>query len=348
MTRKRDRPAGKVTLHDVARRAEVSPMTVSNFVNGKFHYMGEATRRRVAEAVAALNYRPDTAGRSLRSARQLSVGMIVVDESPLFLSDGSTTQVVSGLGNVLNAEGYTLQLEGLRAQDLERSSLLRFVRTDGICVLFSGPPSQRRAMLESVAKLNQPLVVFYERVQARGRDICCVHQDDRAGAALLARHLIERGARRILVVKMTLNQWKAVDERERGIRAVASQQGVDLEVETVGCGAGSFPEVQDAVGAALDRRGLPDAIMALNDQMGIATLKLLKARGVKVPENVRVTGFNAFDFWQYSDPVLTTVRSPGYELGQIAGRELIARLETGRFAQKAIKVPVKLIPGETT
>jgi len=176
MTRKRDRPAGKVTLHDVARRAEVSPMTVSNFVNGKFHYMGEATRRRVAEAVAALNYRPDTAGRSLRSARQLSVGMIVVDESPLFLSDGSTTQVVSGLGNVLNAEGYTLQLEGLRAQDLERSSLLRFVRTDGICVLFSGPPSQRRAMLESVAKLNQPLVVFYERVQAGGRDICCVHQ----------------------------------------------------------------------------------------------------------------------------------------------------------------------------
>jgi LacI family transcriptional regulator len=151
-----------------------------------------------------------------------------------------------------------------------------------------------------------------------------------------------------MVVKMTLNQWKAVDERERGIRSVAARQGMDLEVETVGCGTGSFSEVQEAVGAALERRGLPDAIMALNDQIGIATLKLLKARGVKVPEEVRVTGFNAFDFWQYSDPVLTTVRSPGYELGRIAGRELIARLETGRFAHKAIKVPVELVLGETT
>ena len=107
-------------------------MTVSNFVNGKFHYMGEATRRRVAEAVAALNYRPDTAGRSLRSARQLSVGMIVVDESPLYLSDGSTTQVVSGLGNVRNAEGYTLQPDviiqfhpGFYAADAEAQAKLK-------------------------------------------------------------------------------------------------------------------------------------------------------------------------------------------------------------------------------
>ncbi len=122
-TREQKRAHGKVTLQEVAHRAGVSPMTVSNFINDKFQFMSEATRQRVAAAVAVLNYRPDTAGRSLRSARHKSVGMIVVDESPLYLSDGSTTQVVSGLGNALNAEGYTLQIEGLRARDLERSSL---------------------------------------------------------------------------------------------------------------------------------------------------------------------------------------------------------------------------------
>jgi LacI family transcriptional regulator len=335
-----------VTLQEVAVRAGVSPMTVSNFINDKFQYMSEATRRRVAEAVAELNYRPDTAGRSLRSARHLSVGMIVVDESPLYLSDGSTTQLVSGLGNALNDQGYTLQLEGLRARDLERSSMLRFVRTDGICVLFAGKPALRHAMLASVEKLNQPLIVFYERVERAGRDLCCIHLDDRKGGILLAEHVFQRGARRIMVVEMQLNRWQCVEERVQAILSVAERSGGQVEV--VGCGSGAFAEVQAAVGAAIDASGLPDAIMAVTDQIGIASLKLLKARGVKVPEEVMVTGFNAFDFWQYSDPVLTTVRSPGYELGQTAGREMIQRLQSGAFSQEVIKLPVELLMGEST
>ena len=88
--------------------------------------------------------------------------------------------------------------------------------------------------------------------------------------------------------------------------------------------------------------------MALNDQIGIAILKLMKSKGLNVPEQVMVTGFNGFEFWQYSDPVLTTVRSPGYELGQVAGREMIERLKTGAFSKRSIKLPVELVPGETT
>jgi len=321
-------------------------MTVSNFINDKFQFMSDATRQRVAAAVADLNYRPDTAGRSLRSARHMSVGMIVVDESPLYLSDGSTTQVVSGLGNALNAESYTLQLEGLRARDLQDSSLLRLVRTDGMCVLFSGKPAQRRAMLASVESLNQPLVVFYERFPGEVHDLCCVHQDDRRGGILLAEHLIERGARRIMIAKMVLNRWHSVDERVRGIRSVVSKRGAQVDI--VACGSGAFSEVQAAVGEAITQGGLPDAIMAMTDQIGIATLKLLKTKGLKVPEQVKVTGFNGFEFWQFSDPVLTTVRAPGYELGQAAGREMIHRLQTGAFSKRAIKLPVELVVGETT
>ncbi len=321
-------------------------MTVSNFINNKFQYMSDATRRKVAAAVAELNYRPDTAGRSLRSARHMSVGMIVVDESPLYLSDGSTTQLVSGLGNALNDEGYTLQLEGLRARNLERSSLLRLVRTDGMCVLFAGKPALRRAMRTSVESMNQPVIVFYERVNSDGHDLCCVHLDDRKGGTLLAEHVFERGARRIMIVEMMLNQWQSVDERVRAIRSVAAKRGGHVDV--VGCGSGAFAEVQAAVCAAISEGGLPDAIMAVTDQIGIAILKLLKPRGIKVPDDVMVTGFNAFDFWQYSDPVLTTVRSPGYQLGQAAGHEMIRRLQTGAFSKQVIKLPVELILGETT
>ncbi len=213
-------------------------------------------------------------------------------------------------------------------------------------MLFAGEPALRRAMLASVERLNQPLIVFYERFNNGAHDLCCVHQDDHRGGVLLAEHLFERGARRIMIVKMVLNQWNSVDERVRGIRSVAAKRGGRVEI--VGCGGGAFSEVQAAVGEAITKSGLPDAIMAITDQIGIATLKLLKTRGLKVPERVMVTGFNAFEFWQFSDPVLTTVRSPGYELGQVAGREMVRRLKTGAFSKRAIKLPLELVAGETT
>ena len=206
----------------------------------------------MAAAVADLNYRPDTAGRSLRSARHKSIGMIVVDESPLYLSDGSTTQVVSGLGNALNAEGYTLQLEGLRARDLENSSLLRLVRTDGVCLMLSGRPAQRRAMLASVAKAEPAADRFLRALrQRRRRPVPASARTTARGGILLAEHLFERGARRIMIVKRsTLNQMEhSVDERVRGIRSVAAKRGGQVEI--VGCGGGAFDEVQAAVGEAI-------------------------------------------------------------------------------------------------
>ena len=107
-------------------------------------------------------------------------------------------------------------------------------------------------------------------------------------------------------------------------------------------------ETQAAVAREIETAGLPDAILGVNDQIGIAAVKLLKSMDVAVPGRVRVTGYNAFDFWQYSDPLLTTIRSPGYELGQTAGREILRRLVDGAFSRRVIKLPVDLIVGETT
>ena len=134
----------RVTLVDVAKRANVSSMSVSNFINGRFDMMAEATQERIASAVVELNYRQDTAARSLRISRTHSVGLIVVDDSPTYLSDGYTTQLVSGLGEALNSSGYTLQIEGLRAAKLSNSRLVRHRQTDGLCVLPSGGKSVRK------------------------------------------------------------------------------------------------------------------------------------------------------------------------------------------------------------
>ena len=82
--------------------------------------------------------------------------------------------------------------------------------------------------------------------------------------------------------------------------------------------------------------------------MGIAAMKLMAAEGLAVPRDVAITGFNAFEFWQYTTPVLTTVRSPAYEMGARGGGEILARLNEGRFAAREIVYPVALQPGAST
>ncbi|MGD9744288.1 MAG: LacI family DNA-binding transcriptional regulator [Dongiaceae bacterium] len=348
VVRKRRPSIGNITLGEVALAAKVSPMTVSNYINGKFQHMREDTRQRVASAVERLNYRPHTAARGLRRSKHLSVGVVIVDESPLYLSDGYTNEVISGLTNRLNEHDLTLQLEGRTAAGFARSSLIRDVRTDGLFVMLSGSDPARRSLLDIAMRLKQPIVVLLEQVEGQNRDICCVTQDDRTGGRLLAEHLLERGARRLLFLRHSLSQWWAVGERERGIAAAVARFRKGATLTAVDCGNGSFDEAQASLRETIERYGLPDAVMGANDRIGIAALKFLKSRKIAVPGQVKVTGFNAFDFWRYSSLILTTVRSRGYEIGQIAGDEMVRRLSEGRFSRKSVKLPLKMVLGDTT
>jgi LacI family transcriptional regulator len=99
---------------------------------------------------------------------------------------------------------------------------------------------------------------------------------------------------------------------------------------------------------ALRRQPAPDAIIGGNDQMAIAAMKACAAAGLRVPDDVQVTGFNAFEIFRYIEPALTTVRSAAQTLGERAAEVLISRLHTGRFAEREIVVPVEVSPGKTT
>jgi LacI family transcriptional regulator len=137
--------------------------------------------------------------------------------------------------------------------------------------------------------------------------------------------------------------WPAIRERERGIRDALRKRHKSVTLTVVECGDSGFANTRRALASAIDSRGLPDAIVAGNDQMGIAAMKLVRERGYRVPGDVLITGFNAFDFWQYTDPVLlTSVHSPSYEMGARGGEELLRRLDQGKFTTHDIVFPVQI------
>jgi LacI family transcriptional regulator len=157
--------------------------------------------------------------------------------------------------------------------------------------------------------------------------------------------LINLGARRLayLVPKPS---WPAIAERHRGVESVSrNTPGSSLKVISSG---ETFNEVRTALSAYLAESPLPDAILGGNDQMGIAAMRLLADRGYRVPNDVMVVGFNAFEFRLYTSPTLTSVASSAYDIGATAGAELLHRLTHGRFKKSEVLLPTTFVPGDST
>jgi LacI family transcriptional regulator len=348
------RPArGHVTLRDVAIAAGVSPMTVSNYINARLGTMSPKTRARIEAVVDRLGYRPHTVGRNLRLSKRLSVDMVIIDDAPLYLADPFTTHIVAGLSNRLNSNGYALQLQASSAEAFQTSSLVRNLRSDAICVLLSGPDTTRRKIVSTLLQFGQPIVAFQETFAFHGADLCVIRQDDREGGRMIAREVLRRGVRR-LVMLIPGVVWPAITERVAGVSEVVaaaeggSAEGGAAELRIVTCGRADYHDTQSALSQDIDAHGYPEAILAGNDQMGIAAMKLMASRNRRVPSEVAITGFNAFDFWQFTDPVLTTIRSPAYEMGVRGAEEILSHLDVGHFTRHNIVFPVVLQRGGST
>lgn len=338
---------GRATIRDVAAAAGVSPMTVSNLINERSGTMRAETRKRIEVEIKRLGYRPHAMARGLRLAKQLSIGMIIIDEQPHYLADPFTTHVVAGLSNQLSSRGYGLLLQGVAPHTFQSSSLISGIRSDALCIMMSGPDTVRRGVVEAMLALGQPLVLFQDTLSFPQADVCLIRQADDEGGQMIAEEVLRLGARKLIML-VTSVHWPAIAERVNGVRKAVRHHGETAQLRIVECGDAELRDTQAALDHHIAANGLPDAIIAGNDQMGIAAMKLMAALEVKVPDDIVITGFNAFEFAQYTSPVLTTVRSPAYELGARGGVEVLRRLEEGRFSQQEIVYPVELQKGGST
>ncbi len=199
----------------------------------------------------------------------------------------------------------------------------------------------RRDVIKTLLRLGQPIVVFQETFRFQSADVCVIRQADRVGGALVAKEVLERGAKHVVIL-VPETEWPAIGERVAGARAVMSAAAGKSQFDIVHLRRRGLPGHPGRPGELREGNGFPDAILAGNDQMGIAAMKHMISRGRNVPRDVAVTGFNAFEFWQFTNPMLTTVRSPAYEMGARGGEELLARLTKGRFERHEIVFPVEL------
>jgi DNA-binding LacI/PurR family transcriptional regulator len=334
-------------MRDVAARAGVSAQTVSNLVNGRTHLMTEQTRERVATAMAALGYHPNSAARGLRSARSHTLAFLVLDQDARFLADPMTDLIIAGIGDISRDRGYGVLIQAGRPDEASDALLTPLLehRADGAFLFLSGEPALRRWYAERVVSLGVRAVVF-ERVD-EAPTITSVTAADRDGARRLTEHLLSRGHRRIAFVAARV-PWPMVEQRRLGYRDALAAAGIEVDAALERFeGTWGTQLVPAFVDQLLRLEAPPTAIMCGNDLLALGVLQELRRRELRVPADVAVTGFNDFDFAEFVDPPLTTVSTPGYEMGRAAAQNLIDALEGTGPVESTLEFPVELVLRES-
>ncbi len=336
------KPRSAVTLRDVALEAGTTPMTVSNVLNNRAGQVGQELRERVLATCARLGYRPNAGAQLLRNKRHMAIGVIMVDPSPYYLSDPFTAAVLAGLTDEFRKHGYSIVLHGATHDDIASLPLLQRIGSDGICLFPSGTAAMRHTLLDRVAAMDQPIVLIQDDNPESVRDVFSVTQDDQGGGAELARHLFAQPAQHAVMLLPELS-WPAMERREAGVRSHLARLENPPPFHIVRCGDESFDATQAAFTEHCRQHGEPDVVIGGNDRMAIAVMKWLMERHRRIPEDVRVTGFNGFDFWRYVTPELTTVRSPAFRLGEEAAQAMVRRLQQGSFTARSLVLPVEFV-----
>ena len=334
----------RVTIEKVAERAGVSVATVSRALRG-LPNVSPKTRDRVVSVAAMLNYRPDPNAARLAAGRTrtIAVGVVAI---PIWY----TGQVVSGIEAVLTSRGYDLTLL-LIADDLARARAFGDVgggvskRADGAIIVDLVPTGADRTLLE---EHRVPWVM----VGADCATIDSVVIDNSEGAELATRHLLELGHRSIGLISGGPAAFPASSppQRRSGFLRALSEAGVRFDPNAERVGDFSALGGYEAMQALLDLEQRPTAVFAMSDEMAMGAIRACVDAGLSVPADISVVGFDDVD-WAFTMG-LTTVRQDATELGAIAARLMIERLEgtpSGPGCERRlVTVPTELVVRTST
>jgi len=319
------------TIRDVAKQAGVSTATVSRTLRDP-QIVSPSTRERVQRAVQELAFEPSHLGRQLAERRHAANGIVFPD-----LSGPYYAEVVLGYEEVAAELGRSVLILATHGREGADEAVVRLAaRCDGLVVLGRTVPDD---VLARLADRGTPLVLLARAPVPHSDHADTVNAENEDSAAALAAHLAGAGARSVTFVgdpDLTTD----LAERLAGLRRGADTHGVDVEVLR--------PEGMDeAAGTALagTLTDLPDALACANDELALGLLTALRERGVRVPEDVLLAGWDDVMAARYAG--LTTVRQPMRELGGTAARLLDTRIR-GRTDAAHEVLPTELVVRATT
>jgi LacI family transcriptional regulator len=321
------------TIHDVARRANVSVGTVSKALNNKGRLRQE-TRERIIAIARAIDYRPNDLAQSLHRARSMTVGILSNDSFGRF-----TFPIVEALERRLSDQGIAVFMCNATDDPLrERRHIDQLLgkRVDGLVV--TARRADRREPIEPAGR-GLPVIYVFSRVE--NPNALCLLPDDKGGAALAVRHLAALGRRRIAHITGP-ERFESVRLREAGYREALAEAALTAQPSLPGRWSEAWGR-EAAQQLFSGRKDAPDALFCGNDQIARGAIEALREMGLGVPTNVAVVGFDNWDVMtEATRPPLTSVDMNLDALGTEAGETLLDMM-AGALLTGVRRLPCSLV-----
>lgn len=299
------------TIYEVSELAGVSLATVSRVINNSGK-VTDATRQKVEAAMQQLGYRPNSIAQSLASNRSNSVGILVPELHGPFFGN-----MLSSIESELRAHGKHTIITAGHSNDEKEKEAISFLASRQCDALILHVYAVDNAYLKNLLNGSVPFVLIGRRIPGMARK--CITIDNEEGEYLATRHLIELGHTEIAYIAGPL--WK-IDGKGRmdGFRRALAEAGLRYDERRVAEGTYEEESGQRAMRELLDR-GLPfTGLVCANDEMAAGAIAVARNRGLDLPEQLSVIGFDNVFFTRYMHPALSTVNYPIHEMGRMAAR----------------------------
>ncbi|WP_062061816.1 LacI family DNA-binding transcriptional regulator [Cellvibrio sp. OA-2007] len=323
-------------IRDVARLAGVSVATVSRALSNPEKVSDESLEK-VHNAIAQVGYRPNMLARNFRSARAYAVVVLVPDIANPFYS-----LFIRALEDRAQQKGYAVLLGDTRGTPEREMDYIRRVETrlaDGIVQLRPSSEKSQNNIPPDIPCVN-----------ACGCEYTtgpAIRIDNRAAAKTMVNYLLSLGHKRIGVISGLKDNPHAIDRLE-GYKEALAEAGIPFEKDLIAEGDFTMWSGLNAAFQFCNMKVRPTAIFSMNDEMAIGAMQTLKNQGIRIPEDMSVTGFDDIAYSKYSDPSLTTISQPAEEMGKMAMDMLLKVIEGEPLSQRECVLPTEFIIRKST
>ena len=307
------------TIHDIARAAGVSKSTVSRVLSNQ-GYVKKETRNRIDGAIKELDYSPNYIARGMRTNKSSAIGLFIPDYSNPFYSE-----LFKGVEKITRKAGYMNLVchtdEDPKAELYYIGELIKR-QIDGIifCTYNRSPEG-----LQYLKRLSESIPLVFMDPVFDDQEFSCVVSDGFTGTKNAVNYLISKGCSNIAYIKGP-RIHAVTRERYRGYIEALKESDFELNRDMVYEGDFSIESGREAVRHFMNQERKPDALLAVTDVMAIGALKELRSMGVRIPEEVKVIGFDNIPLSELIEPSLTTIAQPIKELGMNAAELLLKKI----------------------
>ncbi|QIK68991.1 LacI family transcriptional regulator [Erysipelothrix sp. HDW6C] len=331
----------KPTIEDVAMRAGVSIATVSRVINGKDRVKPE-TKQRVHDAIKELGF--EIRKGELLSDNESKTILVCVTE----MSNPFNVPVLDGIQETAANNGYDILFLQTKNQYTTYADYEAFLKSQNYAgiIFLSSITQERYTPIVDVLRHKSPLVFCSEYIGDESVSYVCI--DDEEAMRKSASYMLSLGRKNIAFINSSL-KLNYARLREKGFRAVMSEHNVPVNEQLVThLSAVDFQLAYSNILHILNQKDKPDGIICVSDVYAIAALKACRKKGLRVPEDCAIIGFDNIEISTMVDPPLTTIEQPNYQLGSQACELLIERIITPGIPAKQIYLETELIVREST